>query len=1038
MSRITSSVGLITGIPIEETVNKLMAVAARPRELVARRAQAMDAERLAVTKLTSLMLAFEFETNRLAAPSLFQAKTATSSDKSAIQATITSGASPALGSYQFRPLQTASAHQAASSSFQSLADLASAGTLTFGIGGFVDKGISLDELNAGAGVRRGTIRITDRSGNSADIDLRLARTVDDVLSAINNNTAASVTAAAVGDRFVISDTSGGSGNLKVQDIGTGKTALDLGLAAINVAANSASGADVFSLHAGTKLATLNDGTGVALASGNELAITLADETTLDIDLGAATTLGEVLAALNAADPAKLTAAISADGNRIQLSDQTTGSGTFAVANVGSGSAAETLGLTTTAAGGSIAGGRLVSGLRDTLAASLQAGQGLGTLGTIDVTNRAGVLSNVDLSAAETLGEIVAAINDQAAGVTAAINSARNGIVLTDTTGATASNLIVADGDANESATALGLVIDDAATSVNSGSLNRQQISRATLLSSLGGGKGIDIGDILVTDSAGNTGAVDLNAIGNEAKTIGDVIDRINALSIVEVEARINDAGDGIAIIDHAEGDGTLELKDVGTHTTASELRLTGAAVEKEIGGETRQVIDGTARFSIDLADLDDPGAGIALSSLNAGAGVASGAFRITDSDGQSATVVVHSTAGTFDTVADVINAINGKDIGVEARINDAGNGIVLVDTAGGSGTLAVEEVADGTTAADLGFDAAVGTIVDDETERQAINGAGTFSTTATQVGLAALAAKINDLEAGVTASTIFDGTGYRLLLTADKTGAANEMLVDGLDAGLNFEQLSAARDAVLEFGAAGSGTGLLVSSSDNNFSDVIPGVELTVLAASQQVVTVDVTKAQSQITAAVTDFVAAFNSVRDNLDEVTSFDGEALTTGILFGSTAVLRVESELNRVLSGRFFGVGQFTSLEAIGLSFDDKGKLKLDNAKLTTALADDPAAVERLFTDAKAGLSAKLKTTIGQLAGPDNSVLSSRAETLANNINSSKDRIEFMDERLTRERQRLLLTFAQLESSIAAMQQNLSALAGLQIIPPLTSTS
>jgi len=37
MSRIQSSVGLITGIPIEETVNKLMAVAARPRELMVNR-----------------------------------------------------------------------------------------------------------------------------------------------------------------------------------------------------------------------------------------------------------------------------------------------------------------------------------------------------------------------------------------------------------------------------------------------------------------------------------------------------------------------------------------------------------------------------------------------------------------------------------------------------------------------------------------------------------------------------------------------------------------------------------------------------------------------------------------------------------------------------------------------------------------------------------------------------------------------------------------------------------------------------------------
>ncbi len=112
----------------------------------------------------------------------------------------------------------------------------------------------------------------------------------------------------------------------------------------------------------------------------------------------------------------------------------------------------------------------MSGLRDTLVSSLKGGAGLGTLGHINITNRNNVTSNVDLSAAETLGEIVAAINTQAAGVTASINSARNGIQLTDTTGATASNLIVADGDANNSATALGIVANSAAIKVNSGAL----------------------------------------------------------------------------------------------------------------------------------------------------------------------------------------------------------------------------------------------------------------------------------------------------------------------------------------------------------------------------------------------------------------------------------------------------------------------------------------------------------------------------------------------------------------------------------------
>ena len=58
------------------------------------------------------------------------------------------------------------------------------------------------------GVRRGQIRITDRAGNTADIDLRLARTVDDVLRAINNNARLRTSRAVVdGDTFKLIDSS---------------------------------------------------------------------------------------------------------------------------------------------------------------------------------------------------------------------------------------------------------------------------------------------------------------------------------------------------------------------------------------------------------------------------------------------------------------------------------------------------------------------------------------------------------------------------------------------------------------------------------------------------------------------------------------------------------------------------------------------------------------------------------------------------------------------------------------------------------------
>lgn len=1037
MSRITSGVGLITGIPIEETIAKLMAVAARPRTLLAQRTQAIDSERLAVTTLSSLVSAFQFEVGRLGSASLFQAKAVSSSNSDVLTAALKSGANPPVGKYQVRALQTATSQQLLSAGVTSFDDLVESGKLSFGFGGFVDTGVALTELNGGAGVAKGKIRITDRAGNSAEIDLRAARTVDDVLKAINNNDAVDVTALAEGDRIQLVDSSGGSGNLRVQEVGGKTTAADLGLGGINVAANQASGADVYSLHAGTKLSTLNDGNGVEIRAGNDMQIALTDETTLQIDLGDAKNVGDVLTRLNAANPAKFSATIAADGKRIELTDLTVGSGTFAVTSLNGGKAAEELGLSVDSTGGTITGRRLASGLRDTLVSSLRGGQGLGTPGQIDITNRNGVVSNVDLSGAETLGEIIAAINDQATGVTAAINKARNGIVITDTTGGTASNLIVADGDANDTATALGLVADVATAGVNSGTLSRQQVSRATLLSSLRQGKGINLSDFRITDTNGSSATVDMNTLGSEAKTVGDVIDRINALAI-DVEARINDTGDGILLVDLAGGSGKLEVKESGLGTAAADLRLLGTGVATELEGGTAIAIDGTSRSTIDLSTLDDPGANVLLSTLNGGEGVSFGAFRITDSDGKSAVVALSAATGSFRTVADVVDAINATDIEVEARINGSGSGILLFDKANGTEKLKVEELAGGTTAADLGLGAKVKTMTVDGQQTQAIDGIGTFTQAIDQSPLGALVARINSLGVGVTASSVFDGEVYRLSLTVDDSGAGNELLVDGSSIGLEFSEFSAAQDAVLEVGGTQLGSGVVVSSKTNSFEDIIAGISLTIAEPSDKTVSVEVKVSNAGALDAADDFVKAYNSIRANLDTVTAFDAEALTTGILFGTQAALRVEADLTRILTGSFFGAGQFKSLESVGIRFGKDGKLSFDKGKFQDAFANDTAAVSALFTHNTHGVSAKLNAAIEALSGDDNSALGTRLTTLDDRIERNQDRIAQMDAVLARQQERMLVEFARLESTVATMRQSLSALAALQVIPPLTSTS
>lgn len=1033
MSRIQSTIGLFSGISITDTVDQLMAIAAQPRNTLAARNKTLESEQLAINTLTSLALSVQYEINRFKNSDLFSSKSVASSQPDVLAAALAANGNPAVGSYTFTPIQTATSHQLISDRFGAASTAKGVGSFSLRMGGFIDEGIALSHLNNGDGISRGEIRITDRSGAIAVIDLRFVQTVDDIVNAINSNTTISVTASMDGDAFQLTDNTGQTAsNLIVQEVGIGTTAADLGLNGINVAATTATGADVLALHDGTQLALLNDGNGVQLRPGTDLNITLQDGSTLEVDLGAATSLGDVVDALNTADPAKLAASISASGDTIELSDLTTGAGTFAVSSETGGTAAEDLGLTGPAAGGVITSRRLLAGLKSSLMVSLNGGEGFSALGSILLTDRSGATDTANLSSAETIHDVIDAINAANVGITASINKARNGIQLTDTTGATASHLIVANGDPTNTADALGITVDAAVKSVDSGSLRRQTMSEATLLSALNRGEGIDVASFKITDSDGLVGAVVLNTVGDEITTMGGLIDAMNDLAI-GVEARINDTGDGILIIDTAEGTGTLSIEEVGSHTTASDLGLLVDAKTVEIAGKPTQVMDGTGIQTIEIARS------IRLTALNAGAGVDLGSFVITDTGGTSATIDLDPSDGNAaETIGDVIDAIHATGIQVTARINETGDGILLVDTAGGAGTLQVSE-SGGTTAADLNILGSGSEITVDGATVHGIDGAGLFdSTLVDDTVLTEVATALNSLDAEISATTFFDGVGYRLALNSSVTGLRGQFLVDTKDANFEFAEASPAQDALLLLGSESSaGAGVLATSSSNTFSEIVSGIELTVKSGTLEPVTVNVTATEADLTDVIQDFVSAYNSLRDYLDQVTAFDAEALTTGILFGTNEALRVDTELARLVTSPYYGVGTFRSLEEIGIEVDNQGKLSLNSDKLSAAFGEDPESLATLFTDETLGVSAKFSALLDQLAGEKYSLLTMRKNALTSKIENNTDRIEWMDAILEKQRNRMLEEFYRMEEAIAAFQTDLAVIEGIQALEPLTVT-
>ena len=1045
MSSIRSSVGLITGINIEDTVNRLIAISGRSRDNVVDRNVALQTEQIAVNQLSATLLSLRFSTNAFSQET-FDTRTITTSDETVLTATVQEDATPAKGSFSFTPLQTASTHQFLSGSIADPESSLGSGTFALRFGGHVDKGASLSDLNGGTGFKAGSIKITDRDGESGVIDLRGAQTIDDVIAAINNSSDIDVTASVSGDQFVLTDSTGGVGNLRVQEISGGTTAASLGLSGINVASDTATGADVFDLSRDTKLSSLNDGIGIYstdstedLVEVDDLKFTLRDGTVGGVDLTGATTLGDVIDRINDDEhlTGKITASISLDGTRLEITD-TTGSTAqnLKIENGVLGEAADDLGISFDSDSSTVnklsGARRLVGGLQDTLVDSLKGGAGF-DLGNIDIADRNGATATVDLSSAETINEVVDLINGSVVGVSARVNDSRNGFIIEDTSGGSG-NLVIADNGATTTATDLGIVIDAAQDSINTGSLGRRTVSESAQLSTLNGGKGIELGDFRITNSEGiESSLVNLDATNNEAETLGDVIDRINtAANSIGISASINENGDGLLITDSTNGSETLKISQIGTKSTVADLNLNGVA---STNGSGQQIIDGTTSVSIDLSTLSAGDGSTPLATLNDGEGIGKGTFYVKpasvdpdDEDNPNAGFFV--TIQDQTTVEEVLQSINdaaaAKGFAVEAKISESGTGIEILDTTGGDFQLEISDRgSSGTAAADLKI---AGTAPTTSADTQKILNPGLLSGENSNGALGLLAERINDSGVGITASVFQDATGYRLSIVSDKTGSANELLIDASQFNASFNEISRPRDAVVLFGDTSGGGGEPLVSSSNTFSNVINGVDFTISKASDTPVTIEVAKDDTAIVDAAKSFVDAYNSVRSTLQNLTSFDSTTFETGVLFGSNAALQTDTILANIVSDRFRIGEEFSSLESVGINIGADGKLTLNQSELEEAFGSNPAALEKLFLDDSRGVVKKFTDAIDRLSDVDNSILSRRDDTLDRKIETNSARIVTMNDLLENERQRLLTEFFNLEETISRMQNDLSVLNGL----------
>ena len=219
---------------------------------------------------------------------------------------------------------------------------------------------------------------------------------------------------------------------------------------------------------------------------------------------------------------------------------------------------------------------------------------------------------------------------------------------------------------------------------------------------------------------------------------------------------------------------------------------------------------------------------------------------------------------------------------------------------------------------------------------------------------------IND---SVTATIITDDSGQHLVLSAKNSGVENAIKVTATDAdgnntdaaGLsalaydtdlgvtNINEVIAATDASITIDGS-----LTVTSSDNEFANVIDGVTITAKKAhgtDDDDSTPKITENNNNIKAGLNSFIESYNELLE-LSNNLGKSGED-GAGVMAGDSMLRGVMSKLRQRLTSEVsLSDGSSLSLSKLGVEADRYGKLSLDTERLNGQVEADVDLVQEFF--------------------------------------------------------------------------------------------
>jgi flagellar hook-associated protein 2 len=301
--------------------------------------------------------------------------------------------------------------------------------------------------------------------------------------------------------------------------------------------------------------------------------------------------------------------------------------------------------------------------------------------------------------------------------------------------------------------------------------------------------------------------------------------------------------------------------------------------------------------------------------------------------------------------------------------------------------------------------------------------------------LKAIRDQINAAGAGVTASIVNDATGARLAIRSTDSGEANGFRITVTDDDGNGSD--AAGLSRLAYDPSGGGSvmtlaqaaanaqatinGIAITSASNTLTDVLDGLTVQLSRVTTGTVSLAVQPDTETIRASITDFVTKYNALVTLMREQTKYDPASKTAGALQGDGTAVGLLGRLRTMVGSSTAAATAFTRLADVGLTPQRDGTIAVDDAKLTSALANLPE-LRAFFSrndsdDANDGFGTLLRTMADSTLGSDGA-LATRQDGLRSRLDRNEDRQNQLEDRLALTEQRLRAQYTRLDESMGKL--------------------